>query len=176
MSCRAFVLSAVFLTAAVAQAPEPTGIDFSRSYTRSYSLVAGKAVEVAVGLPAPSKLPANGRIAVEWAGYRKVLHALDARTGKLVWSTPLSEVPGHNNTSGVLAAHGKIITGLTGCGRIPAKDHCYISAYDAQTGKRVWKFVTVALTGEPNGDSWGGLPDEKFRMAPCPAGRPVRKS
>jgi hypothetical protein len=78
MSCRAFVLSVVFLTAAVAQAPAPTGIDFSRSYTRSYSLIAGKTVEVAVGLPAPSKLPANGRIAVEWAGYRKVLHALDA--------------------------------------------------------------------------------------------------
>src|SRR4051812_10912071 len=78
MSCRAFVLSVVFLTAAVAQAPEPTRIDFSRSYTRSYSLIGGKTVEVAVGLPAPSKLPANGRIAVEWAGYRKVLHALDA--------------------------------------------------------------------------------------------------
>ena len=70
-------------------------------------------------------------------------------------------LPGHNNTSGVLAVHGKIITGMTGCGRIPAKDHCNISAYDAQTGKRVWKFLTVALNGEPNGDTWGGLPDEK---------------
>ena len=98
---------------------------------------------------------------VYFAGNDAVLHALEAQTGKLVWSTPLSDVPGHNNTSGVLAVHGKIITGLTGCGRIPAKDHCYISAYDAQTGKQVWKFVTVALTGQPNGDSWGGLPDEK---------------
>jgi len=98
---------------------------------------------------------------VYFAANNAVLHALDARTGKLVWSTNLSDVPGHNNTSGVLAVHGKIITGLTGCGRIPAKDHCYISAYDAQTGKQVWKFVTVALTGQPNGDSWGGLPDEK---------------
>jgi alcohol dehydrogenase (cytochrome c) len=43
----------------------------------------------------------------------------------------------------------------------PGQDHCYISAYDAQTGKQVWKFLTVALSGEPNGDSWGGLPDEK---------------
>jgi alcohol dehydrogenase (cytochrome c) len=118
--------------------------------------------------PAPSRPNYGGmRSIAVWgdkvyfAGNDAVLHALDAKTGKLVWSTPLSEVPGHNNTSGVLAVHGKIITGLTGCGRIPAKDHCYISAYDAQTGKRVWKFVTVALTGEPNGDSWGGLPDEK---------------
>ena len=118
--------------------------------------------------PAPSRPNYGGmRSIAVWgdkvyfAGNDAVLHALDAKTGKLVWSTPLSDVPGHNNTSGVLAVHGKIITGLTGCGRIPAKDHCYISAYDAQTGKRVWKFVTVALTGEPNGDSWGGLPDEK---------------
>jgi alcohol dehydrogenase (cytochrome c) len=118
--------------------------------------------------PAPSRPNYGGmRSIAVWgdkvyfAGNDAVLHALDARTGKLVWSTPLSDVPGHNNTSGVLAVHGKIITGMTGCGRVPAKDHCYISAYDAQTGKRVWKFVTVALTGEPNGDTWGGLPDDK---------------
>ena len=118
--------------------------------------------------PAPSRPNYGGmRSIAVWgdrvyfAGNDAVLHALDAKTGKLVWSTPLSDLPGHNNTSGVLAVHGKIITGMTGCGRIPAKDHCYISAYDAQTGKRVWKFLTVALSGQPNGDSWGGLPDEK---------------
>jgi alcohol dehydrogenase (cytochrome c) len=118
--------------------------------------------------PAPSRPNYGGmRSIAVWgdkvyfAGNDAVLHALDARTGKLAWSTPLSDVPGHNNTSGVLAVRGKIITGLTGCGRIPAKDHCYISAYDAQTGKPLWKFVTVALTGQPNGNSWGGLPDEK---------------
>src|SRR6476469_3657409 len=72
------ILAAVLVTAALAQTPEPVRVDFSGSaYSRSYALTAGKAVEVAVGLPAPSKLPPNGRIAVEWAGYRKVLHALD---------------------------------------------------------------------------------------------------
>ena len=98
---------------------------------------------------------------VYFAANNAVLHALEARTGKLVWSTPLSDVPGHDNTSGVLAVHGKILTGLTGCGTIPAKDHCYISAYDAETGKQLWKFVTVALTGKPNGNTWGGLPDDQ---------------
>ncbi|NDJ11970.1 MAG: hypothetical protein EBY17_12400 [Acidobacteriia bacterium] len=57
--------------------PPATNLDFSGSFTRSIPLTAGKAVEVSVGLPAPSKLPPNGRIAVEFAGYRKVLHALD---------------------------------------------------------------------------------------------------
>ena len=40
-------------------------------------LAAGQTVEVYAGLPAPSELPANGRIAVEWGEYRKVLHAFD---------------------------------------------------------------------------------------------------
>ena len=57
--------------------PPATNLDFSGSFTRSIPLTAGKAVEVSVGLPAPSKLPPNGRIAVEFAGFRKVLHALD---------------------------------------------------------------------------------------------------
>ena len=117
--------------------------------------------------PAPSRPNYGGMRSIAiwgdkvyFAANNAVLHALDAKTGKLVWSNPLSDVPGHNNTSGVLAVHGKIITGLTGCGSIPAKDHCYISAYDAQTGKQLWKFVTVALKGQPNGDSWGGLSNE----------------
>ncbi len=97
---------------------------------------------------------------VYFAANNAILHALDARTGKLVWSTHLSTQP-RDNTSGVIAIHGKILTGLTGCGAIPVKEHCYISAYDAQTGKQLWKFQTVALTGQPNGDTWGGLPDEE---------------
>ncbi|HXB52958.1 MAG TPA: PQQ-binding-like beta-propeller repeat protein, partial [Rhizomicrobium sp.] len=34
------------------------------------------------------------------------------------------------------------------------------SAYDANTGKRVWKFVTIADKGQPGGDTWGNLPDD----------------
>src|SRR5258708_3356593 len=51
--------------------------DFSHTAARTVTLRAGDTVEISVGLPSPSKLPANGRVAVEWAGYRKVLHALD---------------------------------------------------------------------------------------------------
>jgi alcohol dehydrogenase (cytochrome c) len=48
---------------------------------------------------------------------------------------------------------------MTNSGRNGTDDHCYISAYDAATGKRDWKFVTTALKGQPGGDSWNGLPD-----------------
>ena len=41
------------------------------------ALAAGATVEVSAGIGQPSQLPPNARIAVEFAGFRKVLHALD---------------------------------------------------------------------------------------------------
>jgi alcohol dehydrogenase (cytochrome c) len=38
-------------------------------------------------------------------------------------------------------------------------DRCFISAYDAATGKLAWKFNTIAHVGEPGGDTWGKLSD-----------------
>jgi len=40
-------------------------------------------------------------------------------------------------TGGVLVAHGKVITGLTGCSSF-GPEKCFISAYDADTGKHAW--------------------------------------
>ncbi|MFN9895878.1 MAG: hypothetical protein ACK58M_21955, partial [Acidobacteriota bacterium] len=51
--------------------------DFTGFHQQSIALAAGETVEVYAGLPQPSQLPANGRIAVEWAGFRKVIHAHD---------------------------------------------------------------------------------------------------
>jgi hypothetical protein len=72
---------------AFSTAAEPAAIDerleFAGSYTRAVELDAGQVVEISVGVDSPSKLPANGRVAVEWkgpvadAGFRKILHALD---------------------------------------------------------------------------------------------------
>jgi alcohol dehydrogenase (cytochrome c) len=55
-------------------------------------------------------------------------------------------------------ARGKVIQGLQGCSRY-GQDRCFISAYDAGTGQQLWKFHTIAQSGEPGGDSWGKLPD-----------------
>ncbi len=58
-------------------------IDFSGAYSQTIELSAGQVVELSAGFRSPSKLPDNGRVAVEWsgpnadAGFRKVLHALD---------------------------------------------------------------------------------------------------
>ncbi|MBY0505613.1 MAG: hypothetical protein K2X03_16990 [Bryobacteraceae bacterium] len=45
---------------------------------RTLNLAVGATVEVNAGIVKPSQLPANARVAVEFAGYRKILHALDA--------------------------------------------------------------------------------------------------
>jgi alcohol dehydrogenase (cytochrome c) len=36
---------------------------------------------------------------------------------------------------------------------------CFISAYDPANGKQVWRFRTIALSGEPGGETWSGLPN-----------------
>ncbi len=86
------------------------------------------------------------------------LYALDARTGKIVWQTAIAQQKeGYSNTSGAIVINGKVLTGMTGCGRYGAE--CYISAYDARTGSLVWRFSTIAREGQPGGDTWGQLPN-----------------
>jgi hypothetical protein len=55
----------------------PAIVEFTGGISQSWNLAAGQTVEILVGLPAPSELPPNGRIAVQWGDYRKVIHALD---------------------------------------------------------------------------------------------------
>jgi alcohol dehydrogenase (cytochrome c) len=87
------------------------------------------------------------------------LVALDARNGQLAWTTVIADrTLGYSNTSGPIVARGKVIQGLQGCSRF-GPDRCFISAYDAATGKLAWKFYTIAHTGEPGGDTWGKLTD-----------------
>jgi alcohol dehydrogenase (cytochrome c) len=88
------------------------------------------------------------------------LMAFDARNGKVVWDTTIGDRSkgDYANTSGPIAVNGRLIQGLgrDSCATY-REEKCFISAYDAKTGKQAWRFRTVALEGEPGGDSWGGL-------------------
>ena len=87
------------------------------------------------------------------------LYALDARTGKIAWQTAIGDPKkGYSSTGGPIVINGKVVQGLTGCGAYK-EDGCFISAYDAATGKPLWKFQTVAREGQPGGDTWGQLPN-----------------
>ena len=89
------------------------------------------------------------------------LVALNAVTGKVEWNVKLG-MDRHATTGGVIVVHGKVITGLTGCSSYGV-EKCFISAYEADTGKLVWKFNTIAQKGEPGGDTWNGI-DDQFRV------------
>ena len=100
----------------------------------------------------------------------KIIHAttdarllgLDARTGEKVWETQIADSSqGFENSSGPIVADGKVIQGLAGCARYIAES-CFISAYDADTGALLWRFNTIAESGQPGGDTWGDI-DDLFR-------------
>ena len=58
--------------------PPSSSGDLSRSAsTAKCNSRGGETAEISAGLPSPSQLPPNGRVAVEFAGFRKALHALD---------------------------------------------------------------------------------------------------
>jgi alcohol dehydrogenase (cytochrome c) len=102
---------------------------------------------------AKAKTIALGLDMVFWTAPDAVV-ALDARTGELRWEATTDN---RGQSQGAVFAGGKVISG----GTCPNAASCYISAHDARTGKLLWKFYTAARTGEPGGDTWGDIPDEK---------------
>ena len=88
------------------------------------------------------------------------LVALDARNGVVRWEIEVADAElGYGNTSGPIVVDGKVINGISGCGRFHPES-CFITAHDARTGEELWRTFTVARPGESGGDSWGDLPLE----------------
>src|SRR5258706_9165298 len=82
------------------------------------------------------------------------LVALDARSGAVRWDAEVADhKTGHCITVAPLAIDGKIITGISGG---EAGIRGFIDAYDAKTGKRLWRFWTVPGEGEAGNERWHG--------------------
>lgn len=80
--------------------------------------------------------------------------ALDAKTGKVVWDVIVGDyTDGYYSTLSLLAAEGKIITGVSG-GEYGIRG--YVVALDAETGAEAWKTFTIPAPGEPGSESWKG--------------------
>ena len=64
------------------------------------------------------------------------IFALDARTGEVVWNTPIHDYKTHPSlqTSGPIIANGKVISGR-GCEPAGGPEACVITAHDALSGK-----------------------------------------
>ena len=82
------------------------------------------------------------------------LVALDARSGTERWVVPVGDNPtGHAITAAPLAVDDKVIVGISGG---EAGIRGFLDAYDAKTGKQVWRLHTVPSPGEPGSDTWAG--------------------
>jgi alcohol dehydrogenase (cytochrome c) len=80
------------------------------------------------------------------------LVALDARSGALRWDTVVADhATGHCITAAPLAINGKIIVGISGG---EAGIRGFLDAYDAKSGKQVWRLWTIPAPGEPGHDTW----------------------
>jgi len=80
------------------------------------------------------------------------LIALDVRSGAVRWDAEVADYKsGHCITAAPLAIDGKIITGISGG---EAGIRGFLDAYDAKTGKRLWRFWTIPGYGEPGNDTW----------------------
>lgn len=90
------------------------------------------------------------------------LVALDAATGRVAWDVTVGDYKDRvNYSTGPIAGDGKIYAGLT-CGGI-TKVACSVSAFDADTGKHLWKRESVAGPNDPveHQQTWRRLPYEK---------------
>jgi alcohol dehydrogenase (cytochrome c) len=94
------------------------------------------------------------------ATYDAALIALDARTGKLLWRTTKADyTKGYTHSAGPIIADGVVVSGINGCERFK-KEGCFITGHDPDTGQELWRTSTIALPGDPNDSSWGGVPVE----------------
>ena len=80
------------------------------------------------------------------------LVALDASSGEEVWSAEVGHWKnGETITSAPLYYEGLVITGMSG-GEFGVRGR--VNAYDADTGKEVWRFYTVPGPGETGHETW----------------------
>ncbi|MGH7042374.1 MAG: pyrroloquinoline quinone-dependent dehydrogenase, partial [Acetobacteraceae bacterium] len=95
---------------------------------------------------------ANGKVYV--ATLDAHLIALSAYTGKPEWNTQVADSrDAYSITMAPQIYDGMVLVGTSGA-EFPVRD--FVAAYDAHTGKLVWKFYTTAASGQPGGDTWSG--------------------
>jgi alcohol dehydrogenase (cytochrome c) len=82
------------------------------------------------------------------------LVALDAKTGGVIWETTIDDFKkGYSETVAPLVVKNLVLVGVAGA---EFGTRGFVDAYNADSGKRVWRFWTVAAEGEPGGDTWSG--------------------
>jgi alcohol dehydrogenase (cytochrome c) len=82
------------------------------------------------------------------------LVALDIRSGQERWTAKVEDYkPGYSMTLAPLAIRGKVLVGVSGG---EAGIRGFVDAYEASSGKRLWRFYTIPGRGEPGNETWSG--------------------
>jgi alcohol dehydrogenase (cytochrome c) len=82
------------------------------------------------------------------------LVAIDAATGRKRWDVAVANYEaGYSLTLAPLAIKDKIIVGPAG-GELGIRG--FVAAYDAESGREVWRFNTIPGPGEPGHETWKG--------------------
>jgi alcohol dehydrogenase (cytochrome c) len=87
--------------------------------------------------------------------------ALDVRTGKVAFDHTVADwKKGYRYSSGPFMANGVLVASMSGCNAAQAGG-CFITGHDPKTGEERWRVHTVAQDGDPNANTWNGLPHEQ---------------
>jgi alcohol dehydrogenase (cytochrome c) len=91
---------------------------------------------------------------VYFAGGEAVVVALDAKTGREVWtSTVADNKSAYYISLAPLVAGGKLMVGTSG-GEFGIRG--FVAALDPDTGKELWRTYTIPAPGEPGSETWMG--------------------
>lgn len=86
--------------------------------------------------------------------FEATLVALDRKRGSVIWETKIADYEeGFSATVAPLIVKNLVIVGIAGA-EFGTRD--FLDAYDAETGKRVWRFWTIPGPGEAGHETWGG--------------------
>jgi alcohol dehydrogenase (cytochrome c) len=89
---------------------------------------------------------------VYFAAAEAVLVALNAKTGKEMWTSKVDDYKvGHYISMAPLIVDGKVMVGSSG-GELGIRG--FLAAFNSETGKELWKTYTVPAPGEPGSETW----------------------
>jgi alcohol dehydrogenase (cytochrome c) len=90
--------------------------------------------------------------------------ALDTKTGNPLWDVTAADYrAGYTFTLAPLVVKNEVIVGVSG-GEFGVRG--FVDAYDAATGRRLWRFETVPAPNQPGHESWAG---ESWETGGAPA-------